>query len=485
MRIETLVFLIILTVCPARADHEGIPADSLMALSRQCYEEDQLIEALDYATETLRQAKKEQNTQTYVNGLANIAGIYGVFRDYDKAHHYFMLCLEQAQANGYEDMVARCYSNLTMTSCMLGNVEDAKRYLTLQGSTKMYNPVRQHFFFLSNQGKVAALQNQWQQAVYFARQAREYAGTHHMGLMYEASETGEMAGAYESMGDDSMSIQLYREMLRMVKEIGDQKGASRAYDHLAGIYHRLGNNQQAAYYRELAVQLADSVFNTRAFNGAKGRLNCFEEEQNAERISLLNVRINQQLLVIVLFIVLLVVVMLLAIVLVRRNRSLQAAYQLLVEKNKEAIRQSEENTAQTETEHLPAEQHQQLLTAIGQVMRQEDIICNPSFDLAMLCTLVGSNAKYVSWVINDHHHVSFKALLNNCRIRLASKRLADEEHYGHLTIQAIAESVGYKSQTNFIQAFKSVIGMTPSTYQKLAKKSELIVDTQTDDVIGA
>ncbi|MBQ7512323.1 MAG: tetratricopeptide repeat protein [Prevotella sp.] len=468
-RLTILTLLLTVMVCPIRSANHQLTADSLMTLSRQCYEEDRLIEALDYATETLRQAKKERNTQTYVMGLANIAGIYGVFKDYDKAHHYFKLCLEQAQASGYEDMVARCYSNLTMTSCMLGNVDEAKRYLALQAGSRMKDAVRSRFFFLSNQGKVAAAEEQWQQAIYFAQQARDFAASHKMGLQYEASEVGEMAGVYESMGDYSKSIQLYRDMLRMASEAGDLKGASRAYDHLAGIYHLSGNSEQAAYYREQAVQLSDSVFNTRAFNGAKGRLNSFEEEQNAERISLLHVRINRQLLLIVLFVVLLVAVVLLAVGLVRRNRSLQAAYQLLVEKNKEAIRQSEETAVPTESEHLPVEQHQQLLTAIEQVMRQEDVICRPDFDLAMLCTLVGSNAKYVSWVINDHHHVSFKALLNSYRIRLASKRLADTEHYGHLTIQAVAESVGYKSQTNFIQTFKGIIGMTPSTYQKIAK----------------
>lgn len=491
-KLTTLIFLLLMMACTVMADSKSLTADSLMALSRQCYEQDRLIEALDYATETLRQAKKEQNIQTYVKGLANIAGIYGVFMDYEKAHHYFELCLQQAQAAGYEDMVARCYSNLTMTSCMLGRVDEAKHYLALQNKARMDDPVRQHFFFLSNQGKVASVEKQWQQSIYFARQARDYAAAHNMGAIFEASELGEMAGAYESMGNDSISIQLYHEMLDMVLQIGDQKGASRAYNHLADIYHRMGNSQQAAYYREQAALLSDSVFNTRAFNGAQGRLNTFEEEQNAEQISLLNVRINRQLLVIALFVVLLLAVVVLAIVLVRRNQSLQAAYQLLIEKNKEAIRLSEQLSAEsgssvsydkkqpcrksqdaTAQDYLPAGQYQQLLAAIEQTMRQEDVICNPDFDLAMLCTLVGSNAKYVSWVINDHHHLSFKALLNSYRIRLASKRLTDEEHYGHLTIQAIAESVGYKSQTNFIQTFKGIIGMTPSTYQKLAKEKGL------------
>ena len=45
----------------------------------------------------------------------------------------------------------------------------------------------------------------------------------------------------------------------------------------------------------------------------------------------------------------------------------------------------------------------------------------------------------------------------------------DTNRYGNYTIKAIAESVGYKSPTNFISAFKNITGITPSVYQKIAK----------------
>lgn len=468
-----LVAWLCLMLCPVQAVSNPLTADSLMALSRACYEDDRLVEALDYATQTLRQAKKEHDEQAYMRALSYIGGIYGVFKDYDKAHYYFKRCLAQAQRLGDADMTARCYSNLTMTSCMLRHEADALGYLRLQEHSQMADTVRYRYFLLSNRGKVAVLQGRWQQALAYSRQARQHAADHQMGLMYEAAETAEMANIYEAMGQDSMTVALFGQMLTMARQAGDQKGVSRALDHLASTYRRMGDSSMAAYYQEQAVLLDDSVFNTQEFNSAKGRLVDFEEEQKAEQISLLNVRINRQLLVILLFATLLAAVVVLAIVLVRRNRSLQEAYQLLVDKHQQAMRQQEQTAkTATDSEHLPAEQHQQLLAAIERILRQDDVICSPDFDLARLSTLVGSNTKYVSWVINDHHHLSFKALLNQYRIQLASKRLADAEHYGHLTIQAIAESVGYKSQTNFIQAFKAIVGMTPSTYQKLAREKQ-------------
>lgn len=469
--IKRIQYILLSWICGCQLSGASVQltADSLMTRSKQCYQDDQLIEALDYATQTLRQAKKEGNDSVYMAGLAHVASIYGVFKDYDKAHQYFRLCLEQAKLLKDSDMISRCYSNLTMTSCMLEHIDSARYYLELQKRHLTTDTLRHQFFYLSNQGKVAAAEGDWQQAVIFAEQAREHAAKHGLGIIYEASEVGQMADGYEHMGNDSMTVALYKEMLQMVLEIGDMKGASRAYEHLADVYRKTGNMQMAAYYQEMSVRLNDSVFNNRDFNRVKERLTGFEEEQKAEQISLLNGRISMQLLVIALIIVLLIVVVVMSVVLVRRNHSLQTAYQVLAEKNKETVRQAKEPLRQTEGEHLPPEQHQQLLAAIEGVMQRDDIICNPDFDLAALCTQVGSNAKYVSWVINDHYHLSFKALLNNYRIRLASKRLADEANYGHLTIHAIAESVGYKSQTNFIQTFKSIVGMPPSIYQKMVR----------------
>jgi AraC-like DNA-binding protein len=82
--------------------------------------------------------------------------------------------------------------------------------------------------------------------------------------------------------------------------------------------------------------------------------------------------------------------------------------------------------------------------------------------------MVNSNTKYVSQIINETYDKNFRTYINEYRVKEARKRLM-EEKYGNYTIQGIAESVGYKSSTNFILAFKKTTGITPSLYQKLVK----------------
>lgn len=458
-----------------------VDADSLMTLAMQCFGDDQLVEALNYTTEAQQQARREDNHATYLKSLDLIAKIYGVFKDYDKAHHYFLQCYERAGELGDTEMTARAVSNLTMTSCMLGDVAQARHFLSLQSKSVQKDMVRHRYFYLANQGKVAQLEGEHHQSLYFHQQARECAVSHHMGIAYEAAEVGEIASIYERLGDYTSALSHYLEMLALARDANDSKGMSRAYSHLAKAYRTSGDTARAVHYQDLSVQLDDSIFNAQLFNKAKGRLNAFEEMQKQEEISLLNNRITMQWAIIVVFAILLLAVIIMTVILRRQKTSLQEAYQVLVEKNKADIRKSmvpqspvaaapDESDETSQAPLLPAEQRQQLLDAVVAVMCQEETISDPSFDLARLCTLVGSNSKYVSWVINDTYQKPFKSLLNEYRVRLASIRLADRENYGQLTIQAIGESVGYSSQANFIAAFKRIVGMTPSAYQRFSWK---------------
>jgi len=121
---------------------------------------------------------------------------------------------------------------------------------------------------------------------------------------------------------------------------------------------------------------------------------------------------------------------------------------------------------------LDVEQRNRLLEQINTVMDDVSVIANPDFNLNKLADMVGSNTRYVSWVINDSYNKSFKVLRNERRIHEACKRLSDREHYGNMTIQAIYEELGFNAASSFIQAFKNVCGMTPSVYQKLAEQKD-------------
>jgi AraC-like DNA-binding protein len=120
--------------------------------------------------------------------------------------------------------------------------------------------------------------------------------------------------------------------------------------------------------------------------------------------------------------------------------------------------------------HLSDDDKQQLLASILEVMDTNDEIFSPDFSLERLAMLSGSKYKYVSQVINEHYQQNFNNFLNSYRIKEACKRMGDIEHYGNYTIEAISESVGFKSRSTFVSSFKRITGLTPSQYQRMARK---------------
>ena len=120
---------------------------------------------------------------------------------------------------------------------------------------------------------------------------------------------------------------------------------------------------------------------------------------------------------------------------------------------------------------LTDEQKENLIKDINKVMENTNEYCDCDFSLERLAALIGSNSRYVSQIINDTYNKNFRAFVNEYRIKEARRRLMNTEQYGNYTIKAIAESVGYKSHTSFIDIFKKTTGINPSIYQKLAKES--------------
>ena len=99
-------------------------------------------------------------------------------------------------------------------------------------------------------------------------------------------------------------------------------------------------------------------------------------------------------------------------------------------------------------------------------MDNDESIFLCDFSANQLAAKVGVNYKYISQVINERIQCSFSNLLNKYRIKEACKRIEDKEQYGGFTLEAIGNSVGFKSRSSFIAAFKQVTGLTPFDFQR-------------------
>jgi len=170
----------------------------------------------------------------------------------------------------------------------------------------------------------------------------------------------------------------------------------------------------------------------------------------------------------------------LAAVLWYKNRQLTARNRSLYEKNQQLLRAEEEERQLRKAieeekyrhSNLSEEQRDDLTYRLQDVLSNAELTCQQDFTLARLAKLVDSNTTYVSQVINEKYGATFSTVLGSHRVREACRRMTDHEHYGNLTIEAISASVGFKSRTAFLNAFKRETGLTPSEYLRQAAEQK-------------
>ena len=166
-----------------------------------------------------------------------------------------------------------------------------------------------------------------------------------------------------------------------------------------------------------------------------------------------------------------IIVSLLLVFIFRSYRRAMRTNRILYRNVQDSLHREEEEKTKYKGSRLTDDAKELLAQRIDAVMQDTDEICNSDFNLDRLAELANSNYKEVSQVINEHYGKNFKALLNECRIREACRRLTDAD-YGHLTIEGVAISVGIKSRSHFNSYFKQVTGMSPSVYQMISKEEE-------------
>ena len=102
---------------------------------------------------------------------------------------------------------------------------------------------------------------------------------------------------------------------------------------------------------------------------------------------------------------------------------------------------------------------------IKQKVEETEIYLSDEISLKQLGELLGCSPNYISQLINSETHLNFNEFINQYRISEAKKRLISDQ-YTHLTVEAIANSVGFKSKSAFYAAFKKQTDLSPKEYMK-------------------
>ena len=242
-----------------------------------------------------------------------------------------------------------------------------------------------------------------------------------------------------------------------------------AYMNIAYSYRMEQDHGNEIEFLKKALQLAsDNNINDQATNIGH-LLIAAQAKELADRQAM------QQMVIIAIGLALLFVIVF-SILLWKKNKQLRNRNRSLFEKNRQMLEMEREEQAlrkevmeKYSRSNLSDEQKETLVFRIQEILSNPANICQPEFTLARLAKQADSNTTYVSQVINERYGQAFSNVLSSYRIKEACRRITDEtDKFGNMTIEGIATSVGFKSRTAFINAFKREVGLTPSEYLRMA-----------------
>ena len=108
---------------------------------------------------------------------------------------------------------------------------------------------------------------------------------------------------------------------------------------------------------------------------------------------------------------------------------------------------------------------EEILARIRHEMEEKRYFTNNLASLSNLASRIHQSTHHVSQVINEKMQNTFFGMIASYRIHEAQRLLKQKDHE-RLTIEEIAEEVGYNSKSAFNKAFKKITGHTPSEYRR-------------------
>jgi len=412
--------------------------------------------SMDYFWEVMAHFKKS-NEDINLGGVQNNIGmILTDLKQYDTALTHYELALEEKRKLGNTSSIASTLSNIGQLHHTMGNYQEALIYYnkSLELSTDIGRKMGVGKCY-NNIGKTHTMLNNFKKAENFIS----------LGL-----------NVFSKIG------------------VSNVRDSYLAYKEL---YLEMGDTIAAYSWFNKYVILNDSIFNEESDKRISNLEIVYEAEKKEKEIEVLNaenklkdhqIGATKKWLIVLgggLFIIIII-----SLITIKQKVKLKRANDFLVHKNLEIInsdkiltnfedeRENEEklvtsgedNPSQNKYTHSPLldEQKEDLLIRIKFAFEEEKIYLKNDLTLLFLAEKLNTNKSYLSQVINEYFRKNFSTFVNEYRVKEASRILLEKESK-NFTIEAIANSVGFKSKSAFNNAFKKFTGITPSYFVNSTK----------------
>lgn len=493
--IISLIVVVVLTMIAtavyfanAKTEKQEKPDEALVEKAEQgskAYNEGNYLKSLNLYLDFIHTA--EQHPKVYgrylVDAYFYLGIIYSYFNDFPNSRKYDFKAYETATPIKYNDHIVAIINNIIAG---YGKMGDYAKVLEWNNKLLKFKNVDEesamcHYYWNLGNIKQETLRggspiSDYKKAYKKIENSDKYDGKSDI-LRY-------MASYYRIIGQEVLELEYLKKSFDMAvvgKKPQEQLLSAR---DILNYYVKKGNEKESMKYGKIYLSLLDSSLSVKKFIEAKNFQEQYEQNKANEKIQSMSITISKQRLLSYIIIATLLIALIIISIIVAQNKKLQSAYRMLYKKNIEVMgkdksdgkKNAGKKTAKSTTENRAndsvSQPPDQLYAIILKVMEDPEIYCDPDFSLSKLAEMLGTNVTYVSKAINEHYGQNVRTFINSYRITEACRKISKNEYFDRLTLQAIAQSVGYSTQQNFNRAFKQITGMTPTVFQKMAKEAK-------------
>lgn len=406
------------------------------------------------------------------------ANVHLMYLDYGSAMKFYRMGYEHCCNGNDVDMQASFLHNMTVTSCYLRNIPDAKRYNTEMKKLSVKNKWQQQQDYHMGLGYISREEGNWDKVIDEMKQSLYINKSHDLDDRYRASALSEIYTAFEQKEELDSALKYLRPYLNLSLHHSLTPMTLDAYRAFARIFETKHCPDSAARYRDLYARLLEASPSSQDFLMAKSDYADYETKKATNEISSLRITISKQKLTVICISLILAIAVSIGSIIYIQKRKLTKTYRelfrrnqelTLIEKRSRELAMGKTSAPCPKTEKARHESAVILYNRIVEFLNSSEGFLDPDFSIGSLAKALGSNTKYVSEAINQIGGTSFRELLNRMRIQKVREMLLDG-NADTLTLKAISEQVGFRSPTTFFSAFKKATGLTPSQYIRMAKE---------------
>lgn len=115
------------------------------------------------------------------------------------------------------------------------------------------------------------------------------------------------------------------------------------------------------------------------------------------------------------------------------------------------------------TKTIAPQESDTIASKLERLFREQELYRNPELKLSEVAKEMDIVPNYLSQYLNDSLKKSFSTFVNEYRVQAAEQMLKANDL---LTLEAIGNECGFKSNSTFYSAFKKVKGLTPGEFKK-------------------